>query len=265
MPTVPFYQVDAFAERPFAGNPAAVVLFESWPEAALLQAIAAENNLSETAFLVPAGMSAAADYELRWFTPTVEVELCGHATLASGFVAMTSLGHAGDTVRFASKSGPLAVRHEGGRYTLDLPAGAVEPAAAQADALAAALGARPQAVHRGSMWLAAFGSEAEVAGLAPDMARTAGLGAVGVIATAPGRYVDVVSRFFAPQSGIPEDPVTGAAHCLLVPYWAERLQRSALTARQLSPRGGELACRLEGSRVALGGGCRLVIDGRLHL
>lgn len=264
--TVPIYQVDAFAPARFQGNPAAVVLLDSWPDAAQLQAIAAEMNLSETAFLVPAKGSEA-DYELRWFTPTVEVDLCGHATLASGFVVLNDPAGARDNVSFSSRSGRLAVARDGELYTLDFPANPPEPAAAQLDSVAAALGARPEAVlYGGRFWLAVFDRAATVAALTPDMAATVALGGVGVIASAPGDdAADFVSRFFAPQAGIDEDPVTGSAHTVLTPYWAERLGTRDLHARQISARGGELTCRLDGARVAIGGRCQLVIEGRLHV
>ncbi|MBK1669316.1 hypothetical protein CKO28_14860 [Rhodovibrio sodomensis] len=261
----PFYQVDAFAPARFQGNPAAVVPLDGWLEDSQLQAIAAENNLSETAFLVPAENSVA-DYELRWFTPTVEVALCGHATLASGFVVLNELAGDRDNVTFESRSGRLAVGRAGDLYTLDFPANPPVPADDQLDAAAAALGARPEALlQSGGFWLAVYDREATVAGLVPDMARTAALGGVGVIASAPGERADVVSRFFAPQAGIDEDPVTGSAHTVLTPYWAARLDRPALQARQISARGGELSCRLDGDRVAIGGRCHLVIAGHLHV
>ena len=263
--TVPFYQVDAFAPARFQGNPAAVVLLDAWLDDRRLQAIAAENNLSETAFLVSAE-SSVADYELRWFTPTVEVDLCGHATLASGFVVLNDLAGAHDDVTFSTRSGRLAVAREGDLYTLDFPVYPPEPAEEQREAVAAAMGARPEALHRGgSFWLAVYDSAETVAGLAPDMDRTAALGGQGVIASAPGQEVDIVSRFFAPQAGIDEDPVTGSAHTVLTPYWTERLGKPELQARQISARGGELICRLNGDRVAIGGRCQLVIAGRMHV
>ncbi|MBK1697162.1 PhzF family phenazine biosynthesis protein [Rhodovibrio salinarum] len=263
--TVPFYQVDAFAPARFQGNPAAVMVLETWLGDAHLQAIAAENNLAETAFLVPSE-GHAADYELRWFTPTVEVDLCGHATLASGFVVLTHLVSGRDTVTFSSRSGLLSVRRTGDLYTLDFPVNPPEPANEHRAAMAVALGSRPETVLRaGGFWLAVFDHEAAVAGLVPDMAATAALGGVGVIASAPGEYVDIVSRFFAPQSGIDEDPVTGSAHTVLTPYWAERLDKGNLQARQISARGGTLSCRRNGDRVAIGGRCELVIAGHFHV
>jgi PhzF family phenazine biosynthesis protein len=263
--SVPFYQVDAFAPARFQGNPAAVVLLDAWLDDRQLQAIAAENNLSETAFLVPAE-SSVADYELRWFTPTVEVDLCGHATLASGFVVLNDLGGARDDVTFWSLSGRLAVARAGDLYTLDFPANPPEPAEEPLDDVAAALGARPAELHRGGrFWLAVFERAQTVAWLKPDMAKVAALGDGGVIASAPSAEVDFVSRYFAPASGIDEDPVTGSAHTVLAPYWAGRLGKPELRARQISARGGELACRLNGDRVAIGGRCALVIEGRLHV
>jgi PhzF family phenazine biosynthesis protein len=263
--TVPFYQVDAFAPARFQGNPAAVVLLDAWLEDTQLQLIAAENNLSETAFLVPAE-SSEADYQLRWFTPNVEVDLCGHATLASGFVVLRDLPGERDDVTFSSRSGRLAVSRADDLYTLDFPGNPPDPAEEQLDAVAAALGARPETLRRGGrFWLAVFDRAETVAGLAPDMAAVAALGEGGVIASAPGTDVDVVSRYFAPLAGIDEDPVTGSAHTVLTPYWSARLGKSELQARQISARGGELVCRLNGDRVAISGRCQLVIEGRMHV
>lgn len=285
MATLPIYVVDAFAERPFTGNPAAVVPLEAWLPDAQLRAIAAENNLSETAFLVPAGEQddghGDADYAIRWFTPTVEAKLCGHATLASGFVLMALRAHPRDRVRFASRSGPLAVDRSGETYALDFPARPPQPADDR-EAVAAALGATPREVHRDDMIVAVFDRAAEVAALTPDMAKVAALTGDGVIATAPGTLaegemaegdtaagdtadIDLVSRYFAPHAGIPEDPVTGSAHTLLVPYWAARLGKAELRARQISARGGQLSCRLNGARVEIAGRCRLYLEGRIHV
>ncbi len=266
MTTLPLYQVDAFADAPFAGNPAAVCPLDAWLPDATLQAIAMENNLSETAFLVPAAPGAEADYELRWFTPTREVDLCGHATLASGFVLMNCLAHAVDAVRFDSRSGPLTVARSGDRLELDFPAQPPRPVdAALAGAVAEALRARPVEVLAHRKLLAVFDRQAEVAALDPDLPRVAALDGLGVIATAPGDRHDFVSRYFAPAGGIPEDPVTGSAHCLLAPYWAARLGRDELTARQISARGGELLCRLAGERVRIAGTARLFLEGRIHV
>lgn len=254
---IPFYQVDAFTSRPFGGNPAAVCLLESWLPDEVLQAIAAENNLSETAFLVPEGEG----WHLRWMTPTVEVDLCGHATLAAGAVVL------GDHPRaaFRTRSGTLVVERRDGMLWLDLPS--LPPRAPVDDpAVVAALGAAPRAlvglkeVHHGRYLLAEYASQAEIAALRPDIAALGRL-RTNVVVTAPGDEVDFVSRFFAPASGVDEDPVTGSTHASLTPMWAERLGRTRLSARQISRRGGELLCVLDGDRVRLGGRAVTVIEG----
>lgn len=262
---LPLYQVDAFADRPFAGNPAAVCPLERWLPEATMQAIAAENNLSETAFFVPRGD----DYELRWFTPTVEVDLCGHATLASGFVVMNRLAPQRSTVRFHTRSGPLTVTRRGDLLALDLPSRPPVPSAMPEEFIAA-LGRRPARILAAAMYLAIYDSEAEVAALAPDFTALARIDRDGVTVSAPGpkgtqQDCDFVSRYFAPHAGIAEDPVTGAAHCTLVPYWAERLGKTVLQARQISRRGGTLACELTGDRVVLAGRAALFLEGRIHL
>jgi PhzF family phenazine biosynthesis protein len=264
MRTLPLYQVDAFTDRRFAGNPAAVVPLETWPGDATLQAIAAENNLPETAFFAPA--ASGADYDLRWFTPTVEVDLCGHATLATAFVLATELGITAERVTFATRSGQLAVAREDDVYTLDFPANPPVPVAAPSP-FAEALGATPEAVLRGDAFgLAVFADAAAVAGLTPDMGRVGAMtDLIGVIASAPGDQVDVVSRFFAPQAGIPEDPVTGSAHTVIGPYWAGRLGRPTLHCRQISARGGDLRVTAAGERVHIGGRCALYLDGRIRI
>lgn len=242
------YQVDAFTDHVFGGNPAAVVPLVRWLDDELMQAIAAENNLSETVFLVPED----GGYALRWFTPTVEVPLCGHATLASAHVLFRHLGLGGDVVAFTSKSGPLRVLRQEPRLVLDFPA--MPPERRELDAaVVEALGALPRELWATDKLLAVFDSELSVRALAPDFARLAALDAAGVIATAPGAEVDFVSRYFAPGAGIDEDPVTGSAHCVLVPYWAERLGRTTLHARQVSRRGGELWCEQAGGRVLIAG------------
>jgi len=255
------FQVDAFADRPFAGNPAAVCPLDTWPDDATLAAIAAENNLSETAYFVPAG----SEYELRWFTPNMEVELCGHATLASAFVLFERLGYAGERIDFLTrKSGRLSVRREGARLTMDFPA--LEPHECQAPpALTAGLGALPSRVLSATNYLAVFESQRAVADLRPDFATLATLDRFGVIATAPGDDCDFVSRFFAPAKGIPEDPVTGSSHCTLTPYWSGVLGKSELQARQISRRGGQLTCRAMGNRVELTGACALYLEGTIRL
>lgn len=258
---IPFTQVDAFAGRPHTGNPAAVMPLDAWLPDETLQAIAAENNLSETAFTVPA--TGDADYELRWFTPTVEVKMCGHATLASGHVLLKS-----DTVRFRTRNaGILTVTREGDALALDLPATLVKPASDRA--LLDLLGT-PEA----ELFLSYKGAEqtaiilvpdaAAVRACAPDMKALAKIDLM-IIATAPGENTDIVSRVFVPAWGVDEDPVTGAAHAALTPFWCERLGRDTLTAFQASKRGGDLTCRLAAKRVILGGACVTVIEGTYRL
>lgn len=245
------WQVDAFTQERFAGNPAAVMLVERPLTDAVMQAIAAENNLSETAFLEPRGR----DFGIRWFTPTTEVNLCGHATLASGYVVFEHLDPTLDSVTFHSRSGPLHVTHDAKteRLTLDFPQYECERAEVS-DAVVAALGgARPAELWRGVKLMAVFEREADVRALAPDFARVAALPEFGLIATAPGGDCDFVSRYFVPQAGVNEDPVTGAAHCQLTPWWAARLGRTQLHARQVSKRGGELWLEHRPPRVRLSG------------
>jgi PhzF family phenazine biosynthesis protein len=260
MPKLRLVQVDAFADRPFAGNPAAVVPLEEWLRDETLQAIAEENNLSETAFTVPT--AGDADYELRWFTPTTEVALCGHATLASGHVLI-----AGERVRFRTrKAGLLEVRRAGsGGYELDLPETLVEPAVH--DELLAALG-----TPRAEVFLSCKGAEATaivlvadeaaVRACAPDMGRLRHIELMAIV-TAPGQRHDVVSRVFVPAWGVDEDPVTGSAHAALTPFWCERLGADSFTAWQASRRGGLVHCRRAGDRAVLGGNCITVIEGIL--
>jgi PhzF family phenazine biosynthesis protein len=250
------YQIDAFTSELFRGNPAAVCPLEEWLPDALMQSIAAENNLSETAFLVPRGP----DWELRWFTPVSEIPLCGHATVASAFTLFFELARvAGDVVTFHSPhSGVLPVRRQGDVLVLDFPALASTPCAAgdaSPSSLGAALGREPREVLKteNDRYLAVFERASDVQTLAPDMSALTRVG-VPVIATAPGAGgVDFVSRFFAPTLGVPEDPVTGSAHCALIPFWAERLGKTEMRAQQVSARGGELACKLRGDRVDIGG------------
>jgi PhzF family phenazine biosynthesis protein len=260
---LPLYQVDAFASQVFRGNPAAVCPLEEWIDDALMQSIAAENNLSETAFFV----GADGTYRLRWFTPRVEVDLCGHATLGSGYVVFRHLEPEAREVRFESKSGPLTVTRDGpvGRTIwLDFPARPPRPAAAPADA-EEALGARPlNALATLRDYLFELASEAEVRELRPDFRALAKWDRF-VIVTAAGSSADFVSRFFAPSGGIDEDPVTGSAHCTLTPFWAERSGRTKLRALQLSERGGELACELAGERVRIGGEVRPYLEGTIEV
>jgi PhzF family phenazine biosynthesis protein len=258
----PIFQVDAFASRRFTGNPAAVMPMESFPEDAVLQAIAAENNLSETAFLV----ADAGDYRLRWFTPVTEVPLCGHATLASAAVVMERLEPGRSTVVFQSASGPLTVKRTAAGYMMNFPLRPSEPIPTPAG-LATALGAVPVEVFANAFnYLALLENPQLLRALAPDMAALARVDRDGVIVTAAGEGTyDFISRYFAPAKGIPEDPVTGAAHCMLVPYWAKRLGKTELRAFQASPRGGEVICRLVGDRVELEGTCVFYLEGEAQI
>ena len=265
MTALRFIQVDAFADRPFAGNPAAVMLLDDWLEDATLQAIAAENNLAETAFVVAADGDDA-DYALRWFTPLAEVDLCGHATLASGHVLLSD-DPTRDMIRFATrKAGVLTVRRSGDGYALDLPAW---PATSQplAEALCRQVGERPVDTlwHDRGYAVLVYADEQAVRALRPDFAALAEAGNLLIIATAPGEATDIVTRAFAPAKGVNEDPVTGSAHAVIASYWAARLGRDRFTAHQASPRGGNLGCTLAGDRVILEGRCRTVIKGLFQL
>jgi PhzF family phenazine biosynthesis protein len=260
MPSLPFYWVDAFASRAFEGNPAAVVPLEHWLPDALMQAIAAQNGLPVTAFFVREGGVHA----VRWFTPRVELELCGHGTLASAFVITTLLMPGTKAVTFTSRGGTLAVARQAERLALDLPARTPVPIATPA-ALVAALGRAPVETLDSDVYVAVFAEEAEIRALAPDMAKLASLERRGVAVTAPGTDADFVSRYFAPKLCVPEDPVTGSAHCKLAPYWSRRSGKSRLHARQLSARGGELWCEDRGERVRLDGTAVLYMEGTLHV
>jgi predicted PhzF superfamily epimerase YddE/YHI9 len=255
------FQVDAFADRPFTGNPAAVVPLQAWLPDEILQAIAMENNLSETAFTIPA-QDEEADYELRWFTPTIEVALCGHATLAAGHVL---LGEE-ERVRFRTRrSGILEVARDGDGYAMTLPAYRAEPKPLPRVLAALGVAGRPTLWHERLYALVLFEAEEEVLALAPDFRALAAEGDILTICTAPGSSTDVVSRVFAAGAGIDEDPVTGSAHSVLAPYWAERLGRDRFSAYQASNRGGHVDCRLDGDRVVLGGRCVTVIEGLFYL
>lgn len=262
MNRLPIYQLDAFASRLFAGNPAAVVVMPGFPHDALLHAIAAENNLSETAFLV----ACEGHYRLRWFTPTVEVPLCGHATLASAAVVMERLEPGRTAVVFDSASGPLAVRRSGSAYVMDFPARNPVPVAVP-PGLGALLGSVPaETLDDGVNYIVTLRDAREVRELAPDMAAIAALARQGLVVTAPGDGDhDFVSRYFAPAKGIPEDPVTGGAHCALAPYWAKRLNKPVLRAYQASRRGGEIVCRVGGDRVELEGACVFYLEGEIRV
>jgi PhzF family phenazine biosynthesis protein len=259
---IPIFQVDAFAAQRFLGNPAAVIPMDRFLADATLQSIAAENNLAETAFLVPAG----GDYRLRWFTPTNEVPLCGHATLASAAVVMERLEPRRSAVVFHSASGPLTVRRIAAGYVMDFPQ---RPCAALAPppGLAAALGVVPVEICADqSNFLVLLESAQLLRSLAPDIPAIARLDRGGVIVTAPGDGgYDFISRYFAPAKGIPEDPVTGSAHCMLAPYWAKKLGKTELRAFQASARGGQIICRLTGDRIELEGNCVFYLEGQVEI
>lgn len=257
--SIPYFQVDAFTGRLFAGNPAGVCLLDAWLPDATMQAIAFENGLAETSFLVPDGDRFA----LRWFTPAIEVDLCGHATLAAAHVLIRHRGHAAP-VLFDTRSGLLTVTTDEDRFILDfpsLPGAEIKPPAG----LTEALGATPLRVSKAKDLMAVFPSAGDIIAITPDLAALSRLDCRGVIVTAPGQDCDFVSRFFAPAAGIPEDPVTGSAHCTLAPYWASILGRDRLHARQLSPRGGELFCTLAADRVHIAGRAVTYLEGWLSL
>lgn len=252
------YQVDAFATRAFEGNPAAVCPLDSWLDDALLQAIAEENNLSETAFFVPSEKG----YRLRWFTPVKEVDLCGHATLATAHILFEKLGYTRPVITFETRSGDLFVKKSGQQLAMDFPASSLTPCEISAT-LVEGLGQRPIEVWAAEDYVAVFDSEATVHAITPDQALLGQLDLRCVVITAPGSEVDFVSRVFGPKFGIPEDPVTGSAHCELAPYWASRLGKTVLSARQVSRRGGSLACEVKADRVILTGRALTVMEAEI--
>ena len=264
------WQVDAFAAKPLEGNPAAIVPLETWLDVTLMQRIAGENNLAETAFFVN---TAPGKYDLRWFTPAAEVDLCGHATLASAWLIFDTLAPELTTIDFATRSGTLTVsRGDNGWHVMSLPSDPVTPLEKPglADEIGAALGTEaPAEVHKGRYVLALWNDAKAVRAIRDcgEIARVLrGLGMWGLIATAKGDdSYDFVSRFFAPDKGVPEDPVTGSAHCALVPFWARRLGKKTLKARQVSPRGGDLLCTHEGARTILSGPCALYMTAEIFL
>ena len=260
---IPFWHVDAFTGSLFGGNPAGVCLVETWPTAATMQSIAMENNLPETAFVVPRGAGAA---ELRWFTPAIEIDLCGHATLAAAHVMFTARGWQKSAIEFSTQSGPLTVEKRGDLLVMDFPSRPALPCQA-VTTLLRGLGGDPIEVRGARDYLVVYASEEEVRALAPDMSALSRIDRMGVIVTAPSRNTadcDFVSRFFAPKAGIPEDPVTGSSHCTLIPYWARRLRKSTLHARQVSARGGELFCEDAGDRVKIGGRAVTYVAGEIE-
>lgn len=255
---LPIYQVDAFTDRLFAGNPAAVCPLSRWLNDETLQAIAAENNLAETAFFLTEGEG----YRLRWFTPTVEIDLCGHATLASAFVISNFLEPGRCEMAFETRSGRVTVARGGDSYVLDFPTWPL--ARAENQDVAKAMGEVPRELWASVPYLAVYDSAAEVAALTPDLTAVAKLELDGVIATAPGESgIDYVSRYFAPAAGIPEDPATGSSHCVLMPYWSKRLGRQRLVGRQISRRGGDFRCELVGNRVRIGGQAVCYLKGSI--
>jgi len=257
---IPLFQVDAFTNKLFQGNPAAVCPLESWLAPEMLQAIAAENNLSETAFFVKKN----SEYELTWYTPEAEVDLCGHATLAAAYVVFHFLEKELTKVEFSTQSGTLLVQKDGALLSMDFPSRPPEKCNAP-QALLKGLGGKPKEVLKSRDYMAVYESEEEVRSLQPNMDDLSQLDCTGIIVSAQGREVDFVSRFFAPKMGIPEDPVTGSAHCTLIPFWAKRLKKQSLRAHQISRRGGELFCTDLNDRVKIAGEAILYLEGFIKL
>jgi PhzF family phenazine biosynthesis protein len=256
---ISIFQVDAFTNQAFSGNPAAVCPLDYWLSDEQMQAIAEENNLSETAFIVNRGEY----YQIRWFTPQTEVDLCGHATLASAWVIMNKIQPDVESVKFGSRGGELMVRQEEDLYLMDFPVHPPEKCVVPNN-LIKALGQNPVEILASNYYLVVFESEETVRNLKPYMTLLKELDRIGVVVTAPGESVDFVSRFFAPAVGIPEDPVTGSAHCILIPFWAKKLGKSRMTAKQVSARGGDLVCENKDDRVVIGGQARLFMEGRIN-
>ncbi|CAN5538966.1 PhzF family phenazine biosynthesis protein [soil metagenome] len=255
------FQVDAFTSSTFGGNPAAVVPLEAWLPTELMQNIALENNLSETAFFVREGEG----YEIRWFTPTYEIDLCGHATLASAFVIFEVLNLKEKMIEFRSpKSGKLSVEKGEGRIVLDFPSRPVSPAEVP-DGLIEAIGKEPQEVFKARDYFLVYENEQEILDIKPNFSKLLEIDAHGFIVTAKGETSDFVSRFFAPEVGVFEDPVTGSSHCNLIPFWSERLGKTEMFARQISARGGDLHCELAGDRVKIGGNATLYLKGEIYV
>jgi predicted PhzF superfamily epimerase YddE/YHI9 len=257
---IPYFEVDAFSSKLFGGNPAGVCLMGRWLPDAVMQSIATENNFSETAFIVPRGP----DFDLRWFAPALEIELAGHPTLASAFVLFNEGKASGDCIRFHSRSGELAVTRKGDVLEMNFPSRPAGPCAVP-EALVRGLGKKPDVVFKARDYLAVFPTETDVRSLQLDFEALRTLDALGIIATAPGDACDFVSRFFAPAAGIAEDPVTGSAHCTLIPYWSQRLNKMKLFARQVSKRGGELFCEQADERILIGGKAVLYLRGQIEI
>ena len=260
--TIPIYQADAFTDKLFGGNPAAICPLTEWLPDEVMQKIAIENNLAETAFFVKSDKG----YKLRWFTPEYEIDLCGHATLASAHILFTELGYDSDTIHFETvKAGVLRVKRDGDKYTMDFPSRPpipIEPPIGLVDALGEK---EPVEVLRSRDYFIVYESEDDVIDIAPDFFALSKMDTVGVIVTAPGKDVDFVSRFFAPGAGVPEDPVTGSAHCNLIPYWAKKLGKDKLHAYQISARKGELWCELKGNRVLMSGKAVTYLRGAIEV
>jgi PhzF family phenazine biosynthesis protein len=255
------YIANAFSEEKFGGNPAAVVPLDEWLSDSLMQQIAAQNNLAETAYIIPKGK----DYAIRWFTPSVEVDLCGHATLASAHIMFNCLGYAAEEIVFHSKSGALRVfRREDGKITLDFPLNSPQKVKDEG-LIEQALGVKPLEVFTSKFdYMVVLANQAAIEALKPDLAIVKKLEARGMIVTAAGKNSDFVSRCFFPQSGIDEDPVTGSAHCVMVPYWAHKTAKNKLTAIQLSARKGYLDCELRGDRVLMSGHANTYLEGEFY-
>jgi len=263
MQTIKIYQADAFTDQLFGGNPAAVCPLQEWLPDKMMQQIAVENNLAETAFFVPDGQG----FMLRWFTPELEIDLCGHATLASAHILFTELGFAGESINFKTKvAGTLVVSRKDGLYTLDFPARPPQPCETPAILLEALGGNNtPFSIQKSRDYFVVYEKEEDVTNLKPDFALLNKIDVIGIIVTAPGKDVDFVSRFFAPSCSIPEDPVTGSAHCTLIPYWAEKLGKNSMRAYQLSSRKGELWCENKGGRVLISGKAVTYLRGEISI
>lgn len=262
MMTIPIYQADAFTDKLFGGNPAAVCPLQQWLPDETMQKIAAENNLAETAFFIPRGH----EFELRWFTPQLEIDLCGHATLATAHIIFTQLGYQADVINFhTAKAGLLTVTRKMDLYTLNFPSRMPQACTAPAGLIDALGPAKPLEVVRSRDYMVIYESEADVKALSPDFEALSNIEGIGIIVTAKGDSCDFVSRFFAPAAGIPEDPVTGSAHCNLIPYWAEKLGKTSMHAIQVSARRGELWCEMKGDRVLMSGKAVTYLKGEIYL
>jgi PhzF family phenazine biosynthesis protein len=260
--TIPIYQADAFTSHLFGGNPAAICPLNEWLSDEIMQKIAVENNLAETAFFVKKGDS----FTLRWFTPEYEIDLCGHATLATAHILFTELGYHGDAIHFETvKAGVLTVTRNGDKYNMDFPSRPPIPIETPNGLVEALGGQEPLAVLRSRDFFLVYESEEMIRDVAPDFYTLSKMDTVGVIVTAPGKNVDFVSRFFAPGAGVPEDPVTGSAHCNLIPYWAKKLGKNKLHAYQISQRKGELWCELKGDRVLMSGNAVTYLKGEIYV